>query len=239
VRKQIIPVSADGHDAIASAHNEYDALEVKANYYAMIEQIDDQFARIMQTLRDCGQLENTIVVYMSDHGEMLGDHGLILKGCRFFDGLVRVPLILSWPGQFVSGLRSQALVETVDVAPTLMDACGLGVPETMQGKSLLALLRGQVDPSFHKPAVVCEYRDAMGGHADHSQASMVFDGRYKSVFYHGHELAELFDHQQDPCEYDNLWLHQGNEALKLAQMRLHMNTLMATVDLGPPRFVNY
>ncbi|MCB1999292.1 MAG: sulfatase-like hydrolase/transferase, partial [Rhodoferax sp.] len=94
------PVSADGgHDAIASARNEYDALDVKANYYAMIEQIDDQFARIMQTLRDTGQLENTIVVYMSDHGEMLGDHGLILKGCRFFDGLVRVPLILSWPGQ--------------------------------------------------------------------------------------------------------------------------------------------
>ena len=53
---------------------------------------------------------------------MLGDHGLILKGCRFFDGLVRVPLIMSWPGQFQSGLRSDALVETVDVAPTLMDA---------------------------------------------------------------------------------------------------------------------
>ena len=81
---------ADGHDAIASAHNDYDALEVKANYYAMIEQIDDQFGRIMQTLRDSGQLENTIVVYMSDHGEMLGDHGLILKGCRFFDGLAPI-----------------------------------------------------------------------------------------------------------------------------------------------------
>ena len=239
VRKHIVPVSADGHDAIASAHNDYDALEVKANYYAMIEQIDEQFARIMQTLRDTGQLENTLVIYMSDHGELLGDHGLILKGCRFFDGLVRVPLIMSWPGQFVQGLRSAALVETIDVAPTLMDACGLGVPESMQGKSLLPLLRGQADPQFHKPVVRSEYRDAMGGHRDHSQASMVFDGRYKSAFYHGHDLAELFDHENDPNEFDNLWLQPGHEALKLAQMRLHMQTMMSTTDLGPPRFVNY
>ncbi len=240
VRKKIVPVSSDGgHDAIASSRNEYDALDVKANYYAMIEQIDDQFARIMQTLRDTGQLENTIVVYMSDHGEMLGDHGLILKGCRFFDGLVRVPLIMSWPGRFQAGLRSDALVETVDVAPTLMDACGLGVPPEMQGKSLAPLLRGDADPAVHKKAVVCEYRDAMGGHADRSHASMVFDGRYKSVFYHGHDLAELFDHTHDPHEFDNLWDQPGHDALKLQQMRVHLNALMATVDVGPPRFVNY
>jgi len=240
VRKTIVPVSASGgHDALASAHNDYDALDVKANYYAMIEQIDDQFGRIMQTLRDSGQIENTLVIYMSDHGEMLGDHGLILKGCRFFDGLVRVPLIMSWPGQFKAGLRSDALVETVDVAPTLMDACGLGVPEVMQGKSLLPLMRGEVDPALHKKAVVCEYREAMGGHQDNTHASMVFDGRYKSVFYHGHSIAELFDHADDPEEYNNLWLLPGNEALKLQQIRSHMNALMATVDVGPPRFVNY
>ncbi len=239
VRKHIEPVSAGSHDAIASARNEYDALEVKANYYAMIEQIDDQFARIMQALRDSGQLENTIVVYMSDHGEMLGDHGLILKGCRFFDGLVRVPLIMSWPGQFGAGVRSDALVETIDVAPTLMEASGLGIPYGMQGKSLLPLLRGQVPPSQHKKVVVSEYRDAMGGHPDGSHASMVFDGRYKSVFYHGHDLAELFDHQNDPEEFDNLWLRPGNDALRLQQMRGHLDALMATVDVGPERFVNY
>jgi predicted heme/steroid binding protein len=79
----------------------------------------------------------------------------------------------------------------------------------------------------------------MGGHPDHSQASMVFDGRYKSVFYHGHDLAELFDHENDPHEFDNLWSQPDHEALKLAQMRLHMQTMMSTVDLGPPRFVNY
>jgi len=235
----VLTPAAGGHDAIASAHNDYDALEVKANYYAMIEQIDDQFARIMQTLRDTGQLENTVVVYMSDHGEMLGDHGLILKGCRFFDGLVRVPLIMSWPGQFQAGLRSPALVETVDIAPTLMEACGLEVPGTMQGRSLLRLLCGRADPAFHKQRVVSEYRGAMGGHADQTHASMVFDGRYKSIFYHGHDLAELFDHAQDPEEFHNLWLETGNDALKVQQLRGHLQALMATVDVGPPRFVDY
>lgn len=239
VRRRIVPVSAGSHDTIASARNEYDALEVKANYYAMIEQIDDQFARIVQALRDTGQLENTIVVYMSDHGEMLGDHGLILKGCRFFDGLVRVPLIMSWPGRFVEGLRSEALVETIDVAPTLMEAAGLEIPHGMQGKSLVPLLSGKSDPSRHKRVVVSEYRDAMGGHPDHTHASMVFDGRYKSIFYHGHDLAELFDHEEDPEEFHNLWPEPGHEDLKLRQLRGHLDALMATVDVGPPRFVNY
>jgi len=239
VRKKISPVSADSHDAIASSHNEYDALELKANYYAMIEQIDDQFARIMQALRDSDQLEDTIVIFMSDHGELLGDHGLVLKGCRFFDGLVRVPLIMSWPGEFSAGMHSNALVETIDVASTLMDACGMEVPASMQGKSLLPILRGKADPSVHKKAVVCEYRDAMGGHPDATHASMVFDGRYKSIFYHGHDLAELFDHAHDPGEYENLWLQGGNEKLKLQQLRAHLDALMATVDIGPPRFVNY
>jgi hypothetical protein len=68
---------------------------------------------------------------------------------------------------------------------------------------------------------------------------MVFDGRYKSIFYHGHDLAELFDSAEDPQEFENLWLHSDNDALKLKQMRKHMNALMATVDVGPPRFVNY
>jgi len=239
IRKHIVPVSADSHDAIASAHNDYDALDVKANYYAMIEQIDDQFARIMQALRDSGQIDNTIIVFMSDHGEMLGDHGLILKGCRFFDGLVRVPLIMSWPGQFAADLRCNALVETIDVAPTLMQACGLDIPLEMQGKSLLPILQGKADPAFHKKRVISEYREAMGGHADATHASMVFDGRYKSIFYHGHDVAELFDHRNDPEEYDNLWLAPDNEQLKLEQLRAHLDAIMATVDVGPPRFVNY
>jgi hypothetical protein len=103
------------HDAIATMAQAYDALDVKANYYAMIMLIDDQLRRIVDVLRDTGQLDDTIIVYMSDHGELLGDHGLILKGCRFFEGLVRVPLVFSWPGRFGPGVASDALSSTVPV----------------------------------------------------------------------------------------------------------------------------
>ncbi|HEX4883813.1 MAG TPA: sulfatase-like hydrolase/transferase [Casimicrobiaceae bacterium] len=240
IRKDVRPVPAGDHDAIASAPpREYDALEVKANYYAMIMLIDDQFARIVETLRATGQLERTIIVFMSDHGELLGDHGLILKGCRFFEGLVRVPLVLSWPGRFQRGLVSDALVETIDVAPTLLEAAGLPLPYGMQGRSLLPILEGSADPARHKPHVVCEYNDSVGGLPDHTHGAMVCDGRYKSVVYRGHRIGELYDLERDPGEFDNLWDDPAARDLKAERLRYHLDAMMGTVGVGPPRFTNY
>ena len=240
IRKNVRPVSAGDHDAIASRPpSDYDALQVKANYYAMIMLLDDQLGRIIDALRDSGQLDNTIVVYMSDHGELLGDHGLILKGCRFFDGLVRVPLIFSWPGKIGRGRVSDALVETVDVAPTLLQAAGLPIPESMQGRSLLPILDGTSPRDAHKPHVTSEYFDSMGGHPDHTHGSMVFDGRYKSVVYHGHAIGELYDHASDPLEFDNLWDRPDCRDLKADRLKYHLDAMMGTVSAGPPRIVNY
>ncbi len=175
----------------------YDAREVIACYYAMIELIDDQLGRIVRALEELGQLENTIIIFTSDHGELLGDHGLIYKGCRFFEALVHVPLVISWPRRFKKGLRSNALVELVDLPQTLIEAAGLPVPEAMQGRSLLPILEGSVSPGKHKPYVTCEYFDAVDlPNATHG--SMVFDGRYKSVVYHGHGLGEIYDLERDP-----------------------------------------
>jgi len=121
---------------------------------------------------------------MSDHGEMLGDHGLRLKGCRFYEGPVHVSLIVSWPGQLRAGLRSTALVELLDLAPTLLEATGLPIPAHMQGRSLLPLLAGQAEPDRHRAFVRCEYHDALalpGG----SRATLLRDERHKRVVYHG------------------------------------------------------
>ncbi|MEP7327767.1 MAG: sulfatase-like hydrolase/transferase [Betaproteobacteria bacterium] len=240
IRKHVAPVAAGDHDAIASRPpDDYDALEVKANYYAMIMLIDDQLGRIVDTLRDTGQLVDTIIVYMSDHGEMLGDHGLILKGCRFFEGLVHVPLIVSWPEHVMHGVISNALVETIDVAPTLLAAAGLPIPDSMQGRSLLPLLTGQTDPHRHRSHVVCEYFDAMGGHPDHTHGTMVFDGRFKSVVYHGHAIGELYDLEHDPGEFDNLWDQPAHRELWGTRIKYHLDAMMGTIGIGPPRFANY
>ena len=86
--------------------------ERTAAYFAMIELVDHNVGRLLKLLEETGQRDKTLVVFMSDHGEISGDHGLKATGCRFYERLVRVPLIFRLPGRFQSGLRSDALVET-------------------------------------------------------------------------------------------------------------------------------
>ena len=94
---------------------------IRAAYWAMVDLIDEQVGRMMAALECTGQLDNTMVIFTSDHGEMLGDHGIYLKGPMFYDPAVRVPFILSWPGRIAGGRRSNALLEAIDIAPTLLD----------------------------------------------------------------------------------------------------------------------
>ena len=223
-----------GYRAEEHSPGERDAWTLKAAYYAMIKLIDDQFARIVQALDEQGQLENTLIIYSSDHGESLGDHGLIEKGCRFYEGLVRVPLIFSWPGQVKAGLQSDALVELLDIPPTLLDICGLDIPEYMQGRSLYPLLKGETDPGFHKPYVRSEYFDAIKA-SDASRATMYRDKRYKLTVYHGHNLGELYDLENDPGEFNNLWDDPNARELKFDLLAKSFDASMLAEDLGPPR----
>ena len=108
----------------------------------MVDLIDAQVGRMIAALERTGQLDDTIVIFTSDHGEMLGDHGLYLKGPFFYEPAVRVPFIVSWPRQIPAGRISDALVEAVDIAPTLLEAAGLPRAPGMQGRSLWRLLAG-------------------------------------------------------------------------------------------------
>ena len=216
----------------------YDARLIKACYYAMIELIDHQFGRIVEALDATGQLENTLIIFTSDHGELLGDHGLLYKGCRFYEALVHVPLMISWPGRFQAGETSTALVELVDLAPTLLESAGLPVPDTMQGKSLASLLRGKSRPDYHKPHVICDYNDALD-RPDATHGTMYYDGRYKSIVYHGHSLGELYDLQEDPGEFNDLWNDPHFSDLKAELLLKHFDAIMVTSDAGVPRSGRY
>lgn len=232
--------TASAEDRLATAYAppaRFNGRQVKAAYYAMIELIDEQLGRILDALAATGQLENTLIVFHSDHGELLGDHGLLYKGCRFFEGLVHVPLIVAWAGQIRAGVVSDALVELVDLAPTLLEAAGLPVPSFMQGRSLLPLLTGAAPPHEHKPHVVAEYNDALGSArvATPTHASMYFDGRYKSVVYHGLDLGELFDLQADPGEFDDLWGRRDAADFRGDVLRHHFDAIMATSSAGIER----
>jgi len=214
--------------------HDYHARGMIAAYYAQIELIDDQVGRLLDELEATGQRENTLIIFTSDHGEMLGDHGLRLKGCRFYEGAVRVPLIVSWPGCIRQDVRSRALVELVDLVPTLLEATGQPIPDDVQGRSLLPILSGEHDPGVHREFVRCEYHDALD-RPFASHANMLRNDRFKLVLYHGHEIGELYDLEQDPHEYQNLWGRPEVAALQAELTKQLFDAVMLATDPGQPR----
>ena len=174
---------------------------LQASYYAMIEQVDHEFGRLLDHLDAVGALHNTIVIFMSDHGESLGDHGLLLKGCRFIEGLIRVPLLISWPEHLPQGVRVDALVELLDLAPTLAELTGLDIPWYNQGRSLLPLL--QDSSVTHRDSVRAEFFGAIN-YPDQTHATMYREGDWKLVTYHGKNLHEMYDLHDDPWEHHDL-----------------------------------
>ena len=235
IRSPILPASprqAGRPDGVSAGDR--DARTLQAAYYAMIKLVDDQFGRIIGALEETGQREQTVIIFTSDHGEMLGDHGLIQKGCRFYEGLVRVPLIFSWPGQFEQNVRSDALVELLDKTPTLLEVAGLAVPDRVQGRSLLPLLRGETTPDKHRDFVRCEYYDALDM-PDGTFATMYRDNRYKLVVYHGHTHGELYDLVTDAEEFENLWNTPESQNLKLDLLKRSYDASLLAMDRGPRR----
>lgn len=219
---------------------QFNARQLRAAYHAMIAQIDDMIGKLLETLRSTGQLADTLIVFMSDHGEMLGDHGLLYKGCRFYEGLVHVPLIMSCPGRLIGGVVSNALVELVDLPPTILEFAGIPIPSVMQGRSLLPPLEGRAEPDRHKPYVLSEYFDALQFESSvGSRASMFFDGRYKLCVYHDAGIGELFDHQSDPNEFEDLWHDPASEPVKCRLLNQHFNAMMCVSGTGPERTADY
>ena len=175
---------------------------IQASYYAMIEFLDQEFGRLIDYLDETGLRENTIIVFMSDHGEMLGDHGLVLKGCRFYEGLVRVPLLLAWPGR-IQTQASDELIELVDIVPTLYELLGMDVPPYVQGRSAASLLREGATSSPHREFVRTEHYAATNL-ADETHATMYRDRRWKLVIYHQKDICELYNLEADPWEHQDL-----------------------------------
>lgn len=223
----------------ASEMTDEDHRLIRAAYWAMVDLIDEQLGRMLTALKAAGQLDNTIVIFMSDHGEMLGDHGLYLKGPHFYEPAVRVPLIISWPGVIGPDRRSGALVELVDLAPTLLDAVGLARHPGMQGRSLWPMLTGQTDLNCHWEDVYCEYYNANFSHSPAAYATMVRTDRYKLVAVHGLDAGELYDLEQDPNETHNRWDDAEYQPVKLAMLKRLCDRMAWTADPLPVRQVDW
>lgn len=216
-----------------AAMTDDDRRQVVAAYYAMIELIDDQVGRMLTALDETGQLDDTLVLFMSDHGEMLGDHGIFLKGPHFYEQAVRVPLVLRWPRLMQRNLRVTGLVELVDLVPTLFDAADLEVPEFIQGRTLLPICRGDADPARHRDYVYSEYYNAWTHR--HSYGTMFRTADKKIIVYHGVDQGELYDLDQDPNEFENLWSSAAHAELKDHLLKQAFDASVFTMDPMPPR----
>ncbi|MFW5894012.1 MAG: sulfatase [Verrucomicrobiota bacterium] len=205
---------------------------MRAAYWAQIDLIDEQIGRVLDVLEELGEAENTIVVFMSDHGEMLGDHGIYFKGPYFYEGAVRVPLIVSWPGHLEDGRRIAQPVELMEVAPTLLDAAGLSRGTGMQAGSLWSLLTGS-DGKRSRDDVYCEYYDACEGAGE--WATMIRTDQHKLVRYHGAGEGELYDLTADPYERENLWHLPDYSELKLELLQRLCDRMADTVDPLPEK----
>ena len=211
---------------------------MQAAYGAMIEHVDAQMGRILATLDAIGQRDNTIVVFHNDHGEFLGDHGTYYKGPFLYDCCIRTPLIWRWPNRIAAGVRRSALVELVDVAPTLMALCGMREQCLgMQGTDLSALLRDEAHPDSHKAAVYAEYlHDSLPGHADGTVLSAMYrTTTHKLIHWAGKQYGELYALGVDPEECVNEW---KNPALGEVRSQMHeamCGHLVGMVDPLPPR----
>jgi arylsulfatase A-like enzyme len=171
------------------------------DYLRCIVSVDRSIGRLMDFLESEGLDENTLVVYTSDQGFFLGEHGLFDKRYMYEESF-RTPLIMKYPGKIRSGKRSDKLVQNLDVAPTLLDFAGAEVPDAMQGKSMQPLLTGKKGDQW-RDAVYYHFSEKGWGVASHYG---VRTDRYKLIhFYDPVDQWELYDLKEDPLELINLY----------------------------------
>ncbi len=186
-------------------------LRSRQGYYGSISFIDEQIGRIFEILESRGWLQNTLILFTSDHGDMLGDHHLWRKTYAY-EGSARIPLLLSWPDGLRDLPRSQVLsqpVELRDVLPTFLDAAGVPPkPEQFDGRSLLQLVRA--NRSEWREFVDLEHNIC---YSAENNWSALTDGRTKYIFHATSGEEQLFNLVEDPGELKDLARDRGSEGL--------------------------
>ncbi len=208
---------------------------VIAYSHAHIMLVDEAIGRVLGTLDRLHLTDSTTIIFTADHGDMEGAHNRFDKGPYFYEPAIHVPLIVSWPGR-IGPRRATALVELMDLAPTLLDAAGLPHNPGMQGKSLWPLLIGKANGDEHREDIYCEYYNALQRKGDPTvHMTMVRTRRHKLVADHGTGFGELYDLEADPTETHNLWDDPAAAGVK-TDMLVRLAARMAqTVDPLPVR----
>jgi arylsulfatase A-like enzyme len=202
VEKRRHDVEVD-HDSVAWSLSPTRAQlhKMRAHYAANVEMIDRQVGEILDLLEARGRLDNAIIVFASDHGDLMGDHGLSQKWACY-DEVTRVPLIVRAPSRFAGGRRVDALVQLFDLAPTILEWAGVAVPPTMEAISLNPALDGA---EFHGRSHVFAEQGGDVNFTGVDYTTMVRSATHKLIHYRGQSYGQFFDLVADPGEKRNLW----------------------------------
>jgi arylsulfatase A-like enzyme len=181
------------------------------NYLRCVKGVDESVGRLRATLKDLGLTDNTIVIYCSDQGFYIGDHGWYDKRWMYEESLM-MPFIVNWPGVTKPGSRDTHLIQNLDYAETFLDIAGAKIPADMQGASLVPLLRGQT-PKDWRNSIYYHYYEYPSVHMIPRHYGIRTE-RYKLMhFYQFGNEWELYDLQSDPDELQNLYGKKGTGKL--------------------------
>ena len=201
------------------------------DYLRSVAAVDDNLGRLLAYLESSGLAENTVVVYASDQGFYLGDHGWFDKRWMYEESL-KMPLIVRWPGVTAPDTENRNLVQNIDLAETFLDMAGADLPASMQGRSLVPLLKGET-PADWRDGIYYQYFEYPGPHnvAPHYG---VRTRHYKLIRYPTEGEWELFDLENDPDEMNSVY---GDPSYEEVQRRLkkQLRQLRAQYEAPPPR----
>lgn len=178
------------------------------DYLRCIAAVDDDLGKVLAYLDESGLSKNTVVIYSSDQGFYLGEHGWFDKRWMYEESL-RTPLIVRWPGVVKPGVRNKDIVSNLDFAETFLDIAGVPVPADMQGRSIVPILKGQTPADWRK-SFYYHYYEYPAVHSVRKHYG-VTDGRYKLIHYYEPDVDEweLFDLQEDPQEMRSVYTEPG------------------------------
>jgi uncharacterized sulfatase len=179
------------------------------DYTKSIMSVDDNIGRLMEYLKEHNLDENTMIIYTSDQGFFTGEHGWYDK--RFmYEPSLAIPLVVRYPNELDKGVRKNAMVQNVDLAPTILDFVGAEIPADMQGMSLKPTLKGEVDDP--RESIYYHYYQSTGWHTVPKHLG-VRNGQYKLIYYYELDEWELFDLENDPDEMKSIYGQESSAGL--------------------------
>ena len=184
----------------------------------MIANVDAAIGRITARLEALGLADDTIVIFTSDHGDFMGDRGIMLKGPLHYQGIAKVPFIWHEPGEAQPGRTLADLCSSLDIPSTVLSRAGLAPYNGMQGKDLTPLLEGRKDDL--RDGLIIE-QDSQGpnfGFNGPIRARTYVTRKWRMSLYQGSSFAELYDLENDPHEMVNLWGKVPEQGALLAAM---------------------